>query len=131
MPRKSVIFFLLLLLLAPGISGRNLDEIKRSGIIYIAFTSDDLENINYELAKEFASYLNVEMKVVPIEWDEAFMLNGSIPEGLETNPNLRYTPDALKKADIICSTFTVMEWRRRLMGFAETLQSAELLLINR
>jgi ligand-binding sensor domain-containing protein/serine phosphatase RsbU (regulator of sigma subunit)/ABC-type amino acid transport substrate-binding protein len=131
MPRKSVILFLFFLLLAPGMAGRNLDEIKRSGVIYIGFTSDDLENIHFELAKEFASYLNVKMKVVPIEWEEVFMLNGSIPEDMETNPNLRYTPDALKKADIICSTFTVMEWRRRLMGFAETLQSAELLLINR
>ena len=59
------------------------------------------------------------------------MMNGSIPDDMETNPNLRYTPDALKRADIICSTFTVMEWRKRLFGFAETLQSAELLMINK
>jgi len=59
------------------------------------------------------------------------MKDGVIPPGLETDPGLSYTPDALKKADIICSTFTIMEWRKKLFGFAETLQSAELLLISK
>jgi len=131
MSRKIIPFLLILFLLPLGISGRSLDEIKRSGVIWVAFTSDDLKNINYDLALEFARYLNVELKEVEIDWDEAFMLNGSIPEDMETNPGLRYTPDALKRADIICSTFTVMEWRKRLFGFAETLQSAELLMINK
>jgi ligand-binding sensor domain-containing protein/serine phosphatase RsbU (regulator of sigma subunit)/ABC-type amino acid transport substrate-binding protein len=131
MPRKITTLLLFLLLLPAGILGRSLDEIKRSGVIWVAFTSDDLRNINYDLALEFARYLNVELKESVIEWDEAFMMNGSIPEDMETNPDLRYTPDAFKKADIICSTFTVIEWRRRLFGFAKTLQSAELLMINK
>jgi ligand-binding sensor domain-containing protein/serine phosphatase RsbU (regulator of sigma subunit)/ABC-type amino acid transport substrate-binding protein len=114
-----------------GLQGRGLDEIKRSGKIYVAFTSDDLKNINYDLALEFARYLNVELIEVEIEWDEAFMRNGVIPGGLETDPNLNYTPDALRKADIICSTFTIIEWRKKLFGFAETLQSAELLMVHR
>jgi ligand-binding sensor domain-containing protein/membrane-bound lytic murein transglycosylase MltF len=111
--------------------GRSLDEIRRSGKIYVAFTRDDLNNINYDLAREFARYLNVELIRVVIDWDEAFMHNGVIPEGLETDPSLSYTPDALKKADIICSTFTMIEWRKKLFSFAETLESAELLLIRK
>ncbi|MCK5067509.1 MAG: transporter substrate-binding domain-containing protein [Bacteroidales bacterium] len=131
MPRKITTLLLFLLLLPAGILGRSLDDIKRSGVIWVAFTSDDLRNINYDLALEFAQYLNVELKESVIEWDEAFMINGSIPEDMETNTNLRYTPDVFKKADIICSTFTVIEWRKRLFGFAKTLQSAELLMINK
>ncbi len=132
MPRKILTLFLLFLLLLPqAIFGRTLDEIKRSGVIWVAFTSVDLKSINYDLALEFANYLKVELKVSVIEWDEAFMLNGSIPEDMETNADLRYTPDAFRKADIICSTFTVMEWRKRLFGFARTLQSAELLMIDK
>ncbi len=123
----SLIF---LFLVATG-WGRSIEEIKRSGKIYIAFTSTDLKNINYDLALEFARYLNVKLIEVEIEWDEAFMKDGVRPPDLETNPDLIYTPDALKKADIICSTFTVMEWRKRLFGFAETLQSAALLMINK
>ncbi len=121
----------MLSLLCSGLAGRGIDEIKRSGKIYVAFTSDDLNNINYDLALEFARYLNVEMIEVEISWDEAFMKNGVIPEGLETDPTISYTPDALKKADIICSTFTMMEWRKKLFGFAETLPSAELLMVNK
>lgn len=120
-----------MLLFITGVHGRTLEEIKRSGVIYVAFTRVDLNNINYDLAIEFARYLNVELKEVEISWDEAFMLNGSIPDDIETNPDLRYTPDALKKADIICSTFTVNEWRKKLFGFAETFHTAELLLIHK
>ena len=96
-----------------------LEEIKRSGKIYVAFTSDDLKNINHDLALEFARYLNVELIEVEIEWDEAFMKDGVRPPDLKTDPDLSYTPDALKKADIICSTFTIIEWRKKLFGFAQ------------
>ena len=129
--QKRFFLLLILFLLPAGLFGRGLDEIKRSGKIFVAFTSDDLKNINYDLAHEFARYLNVELIEVKIDWDEAFMKNGSIPPDMETNPELRYTPDALKKADIICSTFTINEWRRKLFGFAETMQSAELLMISK
>jgi ligand-binding sensor domain-containing protein/serine phosphatase RsbU (regulator of sigma subunit)/ABC-type amino acid transport substrate-binding protein len=129
--QKRYFLLLLFFMLSAGLLGRGLDEIKRSGKIFVAFTSDDLKNINYDLAQEFARYLNVELIEVQIEWDEVFMQNGTIPPDMETNSELRYTPDALKKADIICSTFTINEWRRKLFGFAETMQSAELLMINK
>ncbi len=129
-PRKILPFFLLLLACSQ-VTGRGLDEIKRSGKIYVAFTTDDLKNINYDLALEFARYLNVDLIEVVIDWEEAFMQDGTVPGGLETDPDLRYTPDALRKSDIICSTFTIIEWRKKLFGFAETLQSAELLMIRK
>jgi ligand-binding sensor domain-containing protein/membrane-bound lytic murein transglycosylase MltF len=120
----------LLLLLAPGMDGRSLQEIRQSGKLYVAFTEWDYRNINYPLALEFARYLNVKLIDVPIRWDEAFSRNGEIPPGLETDPDLTYTPDALKKADIICSTFSTVEWRKKLFDFAETLYSSELLITS-
>lgn len=128
---KRIPVLLILLSLFSGLRGRSLDEIKRSGKIYVALSSTDIKNINYDLAREFARYLNVELKVVPYEWDQVFMRNGNIPDDLEGNAELIYTPDIFKKADLVCSTFTVIEWRRRLFGFAETLLSAELLLIHK
>jgi len=122
---------LALILLAAVARGRDLNEIKRSGKIYVAFTREDMENINYDLAMEFARYMNVELKPVEIEWDEVFMKDGVIPDSLESDPGLIYTPDALKRADILCSTFTILPWRRRLFGFARTLQSAEVLIVHR
>ena len=38
MSRKIIPLLLILLLLPLGIYGRSLDEIKRSGVIYVAFT---------------------------------------------------------------------------------------------
>ncbi len=128
---RKVVWILLLSLLCTGVWGRTLEEIKRSGKIWVAFTSDDLKNINYDLALQFARYLNVELIEVEIDWDEAFMRNGSKPAGLKTDPDLVFTPDALKKSDIICSTFTIIDWRKKLFGFAETLESAELLIIKK
>ncbi len=128
---KRSLLLLLIFLLPFSLISRSLDEIKRSGKIFVAFTETDLRNINYDLALELARYLNVKLIEVPIEWEQVFMRNGTIPPDLESNPELQYTPDALKRADIICSTFTVMEWRKKLFGFAETMLSAELLVINK
>ena len=123
-------YFALLLVLSCKVSySRPIDEIKKSGKLRIAFDPADLHTINYPLAYEFAKFLNLEVEEVIISWDEVFSNNGLTPEDLITNPKYRYTPDALKKADIICSTFTILEWRKRLFDFAETMISAELLVM--
>jgi ligand-binding sensor domain-containing protein/serine phosphatase RsbU (regulator of sigma subunit)/ABC-type amino acid transport substrate-binding protein len=126
-----VISLFFLSIFSSAIEGRTLEEIKKSGKLYVGFTRWDYKNINYPLAEEFAKYLDVKMVSVTIDWDESFSQGGKIPADIETNVNLRYTPDAFKKVDIICSTFSELEWRSRLFDFAKTLYSAELLLISR
>ncbi|MFN8207431.1 MAG: transporter substrate-binding domain-containing protein [Bacteroidales bacterium] len=127
--RKTPVI-LLLLMLPGGADARSLQEIRQSGKLYVAFTEWDYRNINYPLALEFARFLNVKLVDVPIRWEEAFSLNGKIPPALETDPGLSYTPDALTRADIICSTFSIVEWRKKLFDFAETLYSSELLITS-
>lgn len=107
---------------------RDLETIKNSGKIYIGMTKEDIENINYPLALEFSKYLNVEVEIVEISWEEAFMKNGTIPEDVETDPSIIYNPDIFKKVDIICSTISTLEWRKKLFDFARTLESSEMLL---
>ncbi len=124
-------FLLILLLLPATLFSRNLEDIKRSGKIYIAFDPSDLQTINYPLAYEFARFLDLDVEEVIINWDEVFSHNGVRPPDLETNPDYHYTPDVFKKADIVCSTFSILEWRKKLFDFAETLQSAELLVIRK
>ncbi len=128
---RSVIFLCLNLLVFSTSFSRDLSTIKRSGKIYVGMTRDDRQNINYPLAVEFAKYLNVELIVVEITWEEAFMIHGAIPPDVETNPSTAYIPDIFKKLDIICSTFTILDWRKKLFDFAETLNSAELLLVDK
>jgi len=110
--------------------GRSLQEIKRSGKLYIGLTQWDYSNINYPLALEFARYLNVKPVEVTVDWNEVFSRSGKIPSDIETNPSIRYTPDVFEKVDIVCSTFSILEWRLKLFDFARTLYSAELLLVG-
>jgi ligand-binding sensor domain-containing protein/ABC-type amino acid transport substrate-binding protein len=129
--KRFILLFIMMLISLSESHGRSLDEILKSGKLYVALTAGDYKNINYPLALEFAKYLNVQMIEVPVEWDEAFSYKGNIPSDLEQNKNYRFTPDALRKSDIFCSTFTMLEWRKRFFDFAETLPSAELLVINK
>jgi len=122
--------FQLSIILSPSTQARDLDEIKKSGKIRIAFTETDFNTINYPLAIEFARYLNVNLEEVTIEWDQAFQINGGIPEDVKTNTEISYTPDIFSEVDAIFSTFTILEWRKRLFGFSETLFSAELIMIS-
>jgi ligand-binding sensor domain-containing protein/serine phosphatase RsbU (regulator of sigma subunit)/membrane-bound lytic murein transglycosylase MltF len=132
--KRHLLFFFLCLIVGIVFTipseGRSLQEIKRSGKLYIGLTQWDYANINYPLALEFARYLNVKPVEVTIDWNEVFSRNGKIPSDIETNPSIRYTPDAFKKVDIVCSTFSILEWRQRLFDFARTLYSAELLLVG-
>ncbi len=122
-----------LLLALPGLhaSARTLEEIKRSGKLYVAFEHTDVNTINYPLAYEFARFLNLDLVEVIIDWDELFSHDGVRPPDLETNPEYHFTPDVFRKADIVCSTISVLDWRKRLFDFAETLQSAELLVVRK
>ena len=129
---KYLLFFFLLFLTSSGVLfSRNLEDIERSGKIYIAFDPSDLQTINYPLAYEFARFLDLDVVEVIINWDEVFSHNGVRPPDLETNPDYHYTPDVFKKADIVCSTFSILPWRKKLFDFAETLKSAELLVIRK
>jgi ligand-binding sensor domain-containing protein/serine phosphatase RsbU (regulator of sigma subunit)/ABC-type amino acid transport substrate-binding protein len=131
MNRSKLCLFLALIICPLALQARSLEEIKKSGKIYVGFTTSDYKNINYPLALEFAKYLNVKMVSLTIDWEDAFSQGGKVPADIETNPDLRYTPDAFHKVDIICSTFSMVEWRKKLFDFARTLYSAELLIIDR
>jgi len=125
-------FLIILLAFAPiFIYGRSLEEIKQSGVIYAAFTESSLNSINYKIAEEFAKFLNVELVPIITSWDENFMQNGIRPTDLETNPDYMYTPDALKKADFICGTIYVYEWRKKIYDYAGIMQVSDLLVVKK
>jgi len=127
---KQRFFFIMLLLIIPFVvNGQNLQEIKKSGKIHAAFTESDLGSMNYQLAKEFARFLNVELIPVDIKWEENFSRNGTLPGNYQINPNLSYTPDALKKADIICGSLYIYDWGKKYFDYAGILDLSDLLVI--
>jgi ligand-binding sensor domain-containing protein/ABC-type amino acid transport substrate-binding protein/serine phosphatase RsbU (regulator of sigma subunit) len=120
-------FFISLCIL--NTSARDIEEIKRSGKIYAAFTESALGSVNHKFAVEFAKFLNVELIIVQTTWDENFSNKGVIPNNYQTNPNIAYTPDALKKADFICGAIYILEWRKKFFDFAGILDISDLLII--
>ncbi len=127
---KKIIIFILLFLPSLLFS-RTLEEIKKSGVLYVGFTQSWKNTINYIAAQEFANFLGVEMKEVDILWDEVFSQNGVIPENYKTDPNISYTPDALKKADVICGTIYINDWRKKFFSYAGISQISDLLIIKK
>ena len=128
---KKNLIILIFLLLSFSFFGRSLEEIKKSGVIYGAFTESSLNSINYQIAEEFAKFLNVKLVPVITTWDENFMQNGIIPTDLKTNPDYNYTPDALKKADFICGTIYVYDWRKKIFDYAGIMQVSDLLVVKK
>ena len=109
---------------------RDIDEIRKSGIIYIGFDKSEIGSINYEMAYEFASYMNLELVEVIVDWQELFSKDGVTPENIKNDSSISYTPDAFNKIDLYCGNISPMEWRKRLFDFAPTLLSAEVLVVN-
>ena len=128
---KHILLSLIISLFFFTSSARDLDKIKQSGKIYIGFDETDLGTINYTLAYEFADFMNLELIEVVVEWDKLFQEDGIRPKDLEINPQIIYTPDAFDEVDIYCSTISPLLWRKKLFDFAQTLLSAEMLVVRK
>ncbi len=111
--------------------GRPLDEIRRSGVVRVAFTQSGMRTVNVLFAKEFAKFLNCELDTVIITWNDTFSQNGVVPADYMTNDSVRYTPDALRKADLICGTTYMYPWREKFFDFAGIMQVSDLLIVNK
>ncbi|NPA68556.1 MAG: transporter substrate-binding domain-containing protein, partial [Chlorobi bacterium] len=123
--------FLIIILLPYFANAQTLNKIKKTGQINIALTESWKNTVNYKAAEEFAKFLDVKFNPVTIQWEEVFADNGKIPKDYKTNPEISYTPDALKKADIICGTIYVLDWRKKFFDFAGIIEISDLLIINR
>ena len=109
---------------------RTLDEIRRSGVVRIAFTKSGFQTINRNFAEEFARFINCKPEYVYIEWDEIFSHNGVVPPDYITNDSVYYTPDALLKADFICGTTYIYDWREKFFDFAGEMKVSDLLIVS-
>lgn len=110
---------------------QTLQKIKKSGEINIAFTESWKNTVNYTAAKEFAKFLDIEFNEVTITWDDVFAEDGKIRDDYQTNPEISYTPDAFKKADIICGTIYVLDWRKKFFDYSGIIQISDLLITRK
>jgi len=128
---KKFILFTLAIFLSLGLAARDLKQIKESGVIYVAFTKSGKNTVNYIAAQEFANFLGVRLEIVDITWGDVFGKNGNLPEGYNTDPDVKYVPDALKKADIICGTIYIMDWRKKFFNYSGIVQVSDLLIVRK
>ncbi|OQX98790.1 MAG: hypothetical protein B6I20_10670, partial [Bacteroidetes bacterium 4572_117] len=126
---KFILFALLLLFSNQLAVSQSLQQIKENGKIRVAFTESGLRSVNQKFALEFAKFLNVKMEVVPVKWDETFSNNGVILENYQTTAKINYVPDALRKADLICGTIYLYEWRKKFFDYAGILELSDLLIV--
>ncbi len=128
---RYLLLILILSLTQFTTQARDLEKIIQSGKLYVGFDPSDIGTVNYTLAYEFARFMKLDVVEVVVDWDKLFQNNGSRPKDLETNPAIAYTPDAFKEVDIYCSTISPLLWRKKLFDFAQTLLSAEMLVVRK
>lgn len=128
LPFRITALIVILILVSITTKGRDLQEILKSGTIRIGFDESELGTINYQMAYEFAKYMDLKVVEVVVDWETLFSKDGVRPANLETDTTIKFTPDALKNIDIYCGNVTPMAWRDRLFDFANTLISAELII---
>ncbi len=105
--------------------------IKQTGTIKVSFTESGRGTVNDLLASEFAKFLNVKIKKSQIDWADVFANDGKIPKDYDKNPEITYTPDALKETDIICGTIFELDWRKKFFDYAGIVQVSDLLIVRR
>lgn len=96
---------------------------------YIIRKDGRIEGFNYELAMEFANYLNTTLKVIKVNaFNEMFFLKGEIPENLGKDLSIKYTPDIFSnnEVDILTETLTLLKWRENLFRFIPIQQNRQL-----
>ncbi|MCF6367126.1 MAG: transporter substrate-binding domain-containing protein [Bacteroidales bacterium] len=126
------IAILLITILSPFfLYSQTLKKIKKEGKINIAFTESWRNTVNYTAAQEFAKFLDIEFTETIIQWDDVFSKNGKIPKDYKTNPEVSYTPDALKEADIICGTIYVLDWRKKFFDYSGIIQISDILITRK
>ena len=123
---------LYIILIAPFfLYSQTLKKIKKEGKINIAFTKEWTNTVNYTAAQEFAKFLDIEFTETTIVWDDIFSKDGKVPEDFKTNPDVSYTPDALKEADIICGTIYVLDWRKKFFDYSGIIQISDILITRK
>ncbi|MBR2201754.1 MAG: transporter substrate-binding domain-containing protein, partial [Bacteroidales bacterium] len=73
---------------------------------------------------------SIRLEFVEIEWNEIFSHDGIVPADYITNDSVYYTPDALLKADFICGTTYIYDWREKFFDFAGEMKVSDLLIVS-
>ncbi len=110
--------------------GRLVIATREKLTIYTPLPDGSAEGIHYNLAKSFADFLGIELKIMDVMFKDYFSIDGKTPEKVFTDPTYSYTPDLIKEVDVYADTLTILPWREKLLRFIE-IAPTRIMLITR
>lgn len=137
--RKRVLLFgaisvMITLFLTVAAFGRDLDEVKKRGVIrhlgvpYANFVTGSGDGMDVEIVQLFAKHLGVRYEYVKTSWDRvvADLIGKSVkPTGNE----VEILADAPIKGDIVANGFTILPWREKILNFSDPTFPTQIILV--
>ena len=120
---RLLIPLLLSLQIAMPASGRDLEEIRQSGVLrhlgapYAHFVTGSGDGLDVELITLFAEYLGVQYRFVETNWKDVIAdLSGK--KFVVHGENVEITGNAPVRGDLIANGLTVIPWRKALISYS-------------
>jgi ABC-type amino acid transport substrate-binding protein len=85
----------------------------------------------YDLAVEFAKFLDLELKMESVLFADLFARDGVVPDKLKTDPSYTYDPDIFQDADVCAGFNTILPWRLQIMDMIAYLPVREMIVSRR
>jgi ABC-type amino acid transport substrate-binding protein len=115
---------LLLIIAAGSAGGRDLDDIRRDGVLrhlgipYANFVTGSGDGLDVELIRGFAEHLGVRYEFVPSSWQQVFGdLTGR--HARRKGNGAERLDEAPVRGDLIANGMTVLDWRTEVVDFSE------------
>lgn len=89
-----------------------------------------LKGFHYRMLQYLKETYEIPVRITEIEFREIFEHRGTVPAGVENDPELSYTPDIFKRADLVAFDLTPLAWRQKLMSIIP-LVPTKMVLVNR
>lgn len=105
--------------------------IRPNKLTYNVEDDGSITGFHYEILKTFLDEHQLELEVTECLFNDYFKIDGIIPENVETDPSIVYTPDLFNEVDFCLSNLTILPWREKLMGFVHVIPSRELIVTRK
>lgn len=131
---SGAISVMMILFFTAGAFGRDLDEVKKQGVIrhlgvpYANFVTGSGDGMDVELIQCFAKHLGVRYEYVKASWESvvADLIGKNVkPTGNE----VEILADAPIKGDVIANGFTILPWREKVLNFSKPTFPTQIILV--
>lgn len=105
--------------------------IRPNKLTYHVEEDGSITGFHYEILKTFLDEHDLELEITECLFNDFFKIDGVIPENVETDPSIIYSPELLEEVDFALSNLTILPWREKLMRFVKVIPSRELIVTRK